>query len=84
MYDHLKDIHTNVVNILYMFFIEGVDFVEKISIKDDRDFTKLRRDLKEIVKAKVRNNQRKNRPFKKKLGGSKKKKMLRIKRALKR
>ncbi|XP_018579304.1 probable RNA-binding protein CG14230 isoform X2 [Anoplophora glabripennis] len=63
---------------------EGVDFIEKMSTKEDNDFTKLRRDLKGIVKAKVRNNQRKNRPFKKKLGGSKKKKMLRIKRALKR
>lgn len=63
---------------------EGFDFVEKMKLEDKTEFTKLRRDLKGIVKAKVRNNLRKNRPFKKKLGGSRKKKVLRMKKAMKR
>ncbi|XP_056645944.1 probable RNA-binding protein CG14230 [Diorhabda sublineata] len=63
---------------------EGFDFVEKMKLENNTEFTKLRRDLKGIVKAKVRNNLRKNKPFKKKLGGSRKKKVLRIKKAMKR
>ncbi|KAJ8970060.1 hypothetical protein NQ317_012035, partial [Molorchus minor] len=63
---------------------EGFDFIEKMRTEEKKtEFSKLRRDLKEIVKAKVRNVQRKNRPFKKKLGGSKRKKMIRMKKALK-
>ncbi|KAJ8910786.1 hypothetical protein NQ315_015127, partial [Exocentrus adspersus] len=56
--------------------------LKKMCTKDDSEFIKLRRNVKEIVRAKVRNNQRKNRPFKKKLGGNKKRKMLRIKKSL--
>ncbi|CAH1109780.1 unnamed protein product [Psylliodes chrysocephalus] len=63
---------------------EGFDFVEKMRLDEKTEFTKLRRDLKEIVKAKVRNNLRKNKPFKKKLGGNRKKKVLRMKKAMKR
>ncbi|CAG9835348.1 unnamed protein product [Diabrotica balteata] len=63
---------------------EGLDFVEKMKLDENSEFTKLRRDLKGIVKAKVRNNLRKNKPFKKKLGGSRKKKNIRMKKAMKR
>lgn len=63
---------------------EGADFMRRIASEEKPEFMKLRRDLKEIVRAKVRNNQRKNRPFKKKLGGNRKKKMIRIKKALNR
>nr|XP_023016881.1 nucleolar protein 8 [Leptinotarsa decemlineata] len=52
--------------------------------KEKTEFTKLRRNLKEIVKAKVKNNQRKNKLFKKKLGGSRKKKVIKLKKAMKR
>ncbi|KAF2900570.1 hypothetical protein ILUMI_05612 [Ignelater luminosus] len=60
---------------------EGLDFVKRLEVDDQDDFHKLRRNLKEIVRAKVKNNQRKNRPFRKKLGG---KKRIKVKRALKR
>ncbi|CAG9863184.1 unnamed protein product [Phyllotreta striolata] len=63
---------------------EGFDFLEKMQSEETTEFKKLRRDLKEIVKAKVRNNLRKNKPFKKKLGGNRKKKVLRLKKAMKR
>jgi len=62
---------------------EGFDFIEKIKA-ENREFQKVRRDLKGIVKAKLRNNERKNKMFKKKLGGSKRRKHIRIKKALKR
>ncbi|KAG5897302.1 hypothetical protein JTB14_011465 [Gonioctena quinquepunctata] len=63
---------------------EGFDFIEKMKLEEKTEFTKLRRNLKEIVKAKVKNNQRKNKMFKKKLGGSRKKKVIRMKKAMKR
>ncbi|CAH1163914.1 unnamed protein product [Phaedon cochleariae] len=63
---------------------EGFDFVEKMKLEEKTEFSKLRRHLKEIVKAKVRNNQKKKQPFKKKLGGSKRKKVMRLKKAMKR
>lgn len=66
---------------MYFFFAEGLDFIKRLEVDDQDDFYKLRRNLKEIVRAKVKNNQRKNRPFKKKLGG---KKRIKVKRALKR
>ncbi|XP_076268324.1 putative RNA-binding protein CG14230 isoform X2 [Rhynchophorus ferrugineus] len=62
---------------------EGADFLEKIK-GENREFDKVRRELKGIVKAKIRNTARKNKMFKKKLGGNKKKSQLRIKKALKR
>ncbi|VEN34181.1 unnamed protein product [Callosobruchus maculatus] len=64
---------------------EGSDFMERI--KSDgytEDFCKVRRNVKEIVKAKIKNNQRRNRPLKQKLGGNKKKKFIRMKKAMKR
>lgn len=63
-------------------FSEGLDFVKKMELEELSEFAKLRRDLKHIVKTKVKNNQRKNKPFKKKLGG--RKKMIKIKKAIKR
>lgn len=63
-------------------FIDGLDFVKKMEIEELSEFVKLRRDLKQIVRSKVKNNQRKNKPFKKKLGG--RKKMIKIKKAIKR
>ncbi|XP_050312446.1 nucleolar protein 8 [Anthonomus grandis grandis] len=63
---------------------EGFDFIEKIR-SEDKEFAKIRRDLKGIVRAKVRNNERKNKMFKKKLGGgNKRRKHVRMKKALKR
>jgi len=50
---------------------------------DTKEFTKIRRDVKGIVKAKVKNSERKNKMFKKKLGGSKQRKHIRMKKALK-
>lgn len=52
-------------------FQEGIDFIRSLEVEDSSEFSKVRRSLKEIVKAKVRNNQRKNKMFKKKLGGRK-------------
>nr|CAI5818044.1 unnamed protein product [Callosobruchus analis] len=64
---------------------EGSDFMERMKTDDhNEDFGKVRRNVKEIVKAKIKNNQRKNRPFKQKLGGSKRKKFIRMKKAMKR
>lgn len=68
---------------LLMSLLEGFDFIEKINSEEKTEFAKVRRDLKEIVKAKVRNNQSKKKPFKRKLGGNKKRKVMRIKKALK-
>nr|CAI5818046.1 unnamed protein product [Callosobruchus analis] len=59
--------------------------MERMKTDDhNEDFGKVRRNVKEIVKAKIKNNQRKNRPFKQKLGGSKRKKFIRMKKAMKR
>lgn len=63
-------------------FQEGSDFIKRMGSQEGDDFLTLRRNLKEVVRAKVRNINRKNGMFKKKLGGAKKR--MRIKRALKR
>ncbi|RZC32688.1 RNA-binding protein, partial [Asbolus verrucosus] len=63
---------------------EGLDFMKRMMFEKKSEFMQLRKNLKYIIKAKVRNNKRRNKCFKKKLGGSKKKKILRIKKALKR
>ncbi|XP_066249162.1 probable RNA-binding protein CG14230 [Euwallacea similis] len=63
---------------------EGQDFIEKVGSDHSKEFSKLRRDVKGIVRAKVKNTERKNKMFKKKLGGSKRRKQVRIKKALKR
>nr|CAH7727309.1 unnamed protein product [Callosobruchus chinensis] len=66
-------------------FSEGSDFMERMKTDDyTEDFCKVRRNVKEIVKAKIKNNQRRNRPFKQKLGGNRKKKFIRMKKAMKR
>ncbi|CAG9764506.1 unnamed protein product [Ceutorhynchus assimilis] len=62
---------------------EGFDFLQKIRA-EDKEFLQIRKELKGIVKAKVRNTERKNRMFKKKIGGNKRKKHIRMKKALKR
>lgn len=67
---------------LLLQFIEGLDFVKKMELEELSEFSKLRKDLKQIVRTKVKKTQRKNTPFKKKLGG--RKKMLKIKKAMKR
>ncbi|XP_046388963.1 nucleolar protein 8 [Ischnura elegans] len=58
---------------------EGLNFfgVEKTFAEMQEGFNEKRTDLKMIIKAKVRNNKRRNRPLKKKLGGARrhKKKM---------
>nr|XP_022911769.1 probable RNA-binding protein CG14230 [Onthophagus taurus] len=59
---------------------EGFDFIKKFDI-EEADFSTVRRNIKEIVKAKVKHNQKKNKMFKKKLGG---KKLIKMKKALKR
>lgn len=59
---------------------DGLDFIRRLEIEDKSEFVKLRRNLKEIVKTKVRNTQRKNKLFKKKLGGRKKR--IKMKKAL--
>ncbi|KAI4466963.1 nucleolar protein 8 [Holotrichia oblita] len=61
-------------------FQEGIDFVKKFALDDRTEFKEVRRNIKEIVRAKVRNNQRKNKLFKKKLGG---RRIARMKKALK-
>ncbi|KAF5283853.1 hypothetical protein FQA39_LY04673 [Lamprigera yunnana] len=61
---------------------EGYDFIKRLQLGEQEDFKNTRRNLREIVKSKVRNNLRKNEPFKRKLGGNKKR--INIKRALKR
>lgn len=63
-------------------FQEGTDFIKRLGSQSDEDFLQLRRSVKGIVRAKVRNISRKNGLFKKKLGGSSKR--MKIKRALKR
>lgn len=62
-------------------FQEGLDFIKRLEGEEQTDFVKMRRNLKEIVRAKVRNVKRKNVMFKKKLGGHKKR--MKIKKALK-
>lgn len=54
-----------------------------MKMEDQSEFAKSRRELKEIIKSKVRNVQQKKRPFKRKLGGSKRRRDIRIKKALK-
>lgn len=66
----------------FFFLAEGLDFVKRIASAEESDFMQVRRNLKEIVRAKVRQNQRKNKPFKRKLGG--RKKMIKIRKAMKR
>lgn len=63
-------------------FQEGVDFIKRLGCQEDGDFLELRRNVKEVVRAKVKNVNRKNGMFKKKLGGVKKR--MKMKRALKR
>lgn len=61
-------------------FLEGIDFVRKFELDDKTEFKHIRRNIKEIVRAKIRNNQRKNKHIKKKLGG---RKMVKFKKAIK-
>lgn len=63
--------------------LEGFDFIEKIRMEDSSEFTKSRRELKKIVKMKVRNVLQKKKPFKRKLGGSKRRKDIKLKKAMK-
>lgn len=63
-------------------FQEGLDFIKRVGSEESGDFLALRRNLKQVVRAKVRNVNRKNGMFKKKLGGGKKRR--KIKKALKR
>ncbi|KAJ3642318.1 hypothetical protein Zmor_025116 [Zophobas morio] len=65
-------------------FQDGSDFIKRVGSERNAAFVEQRRNLKHIIKAKIRNNNRKSNPFKKKLGGNKKKKNVRIKKALKR
>lgn len=66
-------------------FLEGLDFVKRIAAQaKEGDFDESRRKLKDIVKKKIRNAKRKGKPFQRKLGGSKKKKIKRWNKALKR
>lgn len=60
---------------------EGFDFIKRLEVEENTEFSKVRGKLKEIIRAKVRNNQRKNKMFKKKLGGRKKR--IKMKKALK-
>ncbi|XP_060525782.1 nucleolar protein 8 [Cylas formicarius] len=62
---------------------DGIDFIEKIK-GEQKVFSKIRQELKSIVRTKIRNNEKKSKMFKKKLGSSQKKKHIRIKKALKR
>ncbi|XP_018334314.1 nucleolar protein 8 isoform X2 [Agrilus planipennis] len=59
---------------------DGLHFVKRLDVNDATDFVKSRRKIKEAVKAKMKNNQKKFSPFKKKLGETKR---VKIKRALK-
>lgn len=62
---------------------EGMDFIKRLGCQDNsNDFIELRRNVKEIVRAKVKNVNKKKGMFKKKLGGVKKR--MKIKKALKR
>lgn len=60
---------------------EGFDFIKRLEVEESTEFSKVRGKLKEIIRAKVRNVQRKNKMFKKKLGGRKKR--IKMKKALK-
>lgn len=62
---------------------EGFDFIKRLQVAEQENFNTVRRNLREIVKGKVKNNLRKNRPFKRKLGGANKKR-IQMKKALKR
>lgn len=54
-----------------------------MKMEDKSEFSKSRRELKEIVRTKVRNVQQKKKPFKRKLGGNKRRKNIKMKKALK-
>lgn len=62
-------------------FSEGLEFIKRLKSDEQDDFSLMRRNLKLIARAKVRNTLRNNRPFKHKLGS---KKRIKVKRALKR
>jgi hypothetical protein len=52
--------------------IEGLEFFNRDYLKvESYDFAKHRRELKQIVRSKVKNNTRNHRPWRKKLGGQK-------------
>jgi hypothetical protein len=55
-----------------------------VSSEQKTEFVEQRKNFKNVIKTKVRNIQRKNNLFKNKLGGNKRKKILRIKKAMKR
>ncbi|KAF5280275.1 hypothetical protein FQR65_LT03083 [Abscondita terminalis] len=61
---------------------EGYDFIMRMQLGEQENFEVVRRNLKQITRAKVKNNLRKNRLFKRKLGGNMKR--LKVKRALNR
>lgn len=64
-------------------FQEGIDFVKRMhGMEDDGDFSKVRRDLKKIVKRKVRNNEKKKTTFRKKLGSAASKRRNRVQKAM--
>lgn len=63
-------------------FQEGMDFIKRLGCQESGDFLELRRNVKEVVRAKVKNVNKKKGMFKKKLGGVKKR--MKMKRALKR
>jgi hypothetical protein len=63
---------------------EGFDFIKRVSSEQKTEFVEQRKNFKNVIKTKVRNIQRKNNLFKNKLGGNKRKKILRIKKAMKR
>ncbi|XP_049964548.1 LOW QUALITY PROTEIN: probable RNA-binding protein CG14230 [Schistocerca serialis cubense] len=52
---------------------EGLEFITTAKRIGEEEFSKRRRELKLIIRAKIKNNMRKKRPWKKKLGGQKKK-----------
>lgn len=54
-------------------FQEGRDFLQKAKSRSQEEFLQLRGTLKKIIRAKVKNITKKQKMFKKKLGGSKKK-----------
>ncbi|XP_069682247.1 probable RNA-binding protein CG14230 isoform X2 [Periplaneta americana] len=56
-------------------FQEGLDWIRGSQSKDESfDYAKHRRELKRLVRAKVKNNRRNNRPWRRKVGGQKMKK----------
>ncbi|XP_044744867.1 probable RNA-binding protein CG14230 [Coccinella septempunctata] len=67
-------------------FQEGLDFVKRLASqkREEGQLEEEREKMKKIVRSKMRNVNKKNKRFQRKLGGSKKKKMKRIDKALKR